>query len=144
MRCRGARKTISEKPSPMSEPISPGHSGSAVRPPGVPVGDFSGAPTGRAPTTEGSPPRLAGNHNRQNLRVSYLVTKSMTVDLALVGVYKRVSSRSRIVPAVYLGEEHPVASFRGAVRGYAWAAEPLGCIATNNMSFQQLYAKLSS
>jgi len=33
-RCRGATKTTREKPSPISDPISPGQSGSAVRPPG--------------------------------------------------------------------------------------------------------------
>jgi len=79
-----------------------------------------------------------------NLRVSYLVGKGMTVDLALVEVYKRVSSRSRMVPAAYQGEEHRVAFLRGAVIGYTWAAEPLSRIATHNLSFQQLYAELSS
>jgi len=36
-----------------------------------------------------------------NLRVIYLVGKGMAVDVALVEVYKRVSSRSRMVPAAY-------------------------------------------
>jgi len=78
-----------------------------------------------------------------NLRVSYLVGKDMTVDLALVEVYKRVSSRSRMVPSAYKGEEHRVAFLRGAVTGYNWAAEPLSRIATHNLCFQQLYAELS-
>jgi len=79
-----------------------------------------------------------------NLRLSYLVGKGMTVDLALVEVYKRVSSRSTMVPAADQGEEHRVAFFRGAVIGCTWAAEPLSRIATDNLLFQQLYAELSS
>ena len=79
-----------------------------------------------------------------NLRLSYLVGKGMTVDLALVQVYKRVSSRSRMVPAAYQGEEHRVAFLRGAVIGCTWATEPLSRIDTHNLSFQQLYTELSS
>jgi len=83
-------------------------------------------------------------NDHRNLRVSYLVIKGMTMDLALVEVYKRVSSRSRLVPAEYQGEELRVAFLRGAGIGYTWAAETLSPIATHNLSFQQLYAKLSS
>jgi len=79
-----------------------------------------------------------------NLRVSYLVGNGMTVDLALVEVYKRVSSRSSMVPAAYQGEEHRVAFLRGSVIGYTWTAQPLSRIATHNLSFQQLYAELCS
>jgi len=78
-----------------------------------------------------------------NPRVSYLVGKGMTVDLALVEVYKRVSNRSRMVPAAYHFVEHRVAFLRGAVIRYTWAAEPLSRIATHNLSFQKLYAELS-
>jgi len=84
------------------------------------------------------------NKDLSNLRVTYLVGKGMTFDLALVEVHKRVSSRSRMVPSAYQGEEHRVAFLRGAVIGYTWAAKPLSRIATHNMSFQQLYAELPS
>jgi len=79
-----------------------------------------------------------------NLRVSCLVGKGMTVNLALVKVYERVSRRSRMVLAADQGDEHRIAFLRGVVIGYTWAAEPLSRIATHNLSFQQLYAELSS
>jgi len=79
-----------------------------------------------------------------NVRVSYLVGKGMTVDVALVEVYKRVTSRSRMVPVAYKVEEHGVALLRGAIIGFTWVAKPLSRISSHNFPNQQLYAALSS
>jgi len=79
-----------------------------------------------------------------NVRVSYLVGKGMTVDVALVEVYKRVIRRSRMVPVAYKVEKHGVAFLRGAIIGFTWVAKPLSRISRHNLPNQQLYAELSS
>lgn len=77
-----------------------------------------------------------------SLRLATYITSEVDTAAALAIVYKRILSMSRQVPPSHRGDAHKIEFLRAAVIGNDWATEPLSRIATNNLSFQSLYAEL--
>ena len=63
---------------------------------------------------------------------------------ALAKVYKIIIKLSPQVPISQRGNAHRIEFLRNAVVGYVWATEPLSRIASQGLSFQQLYGELEA
>lgn len=77
-------------------------------------------------------------------RMNALVASGQTQLVALASTYKLILKLGPQVPLSYRGEAHKVDFLRGAVVGYAWANEPLSRVATQGLTFQQLYGELEA
>lgn len=77
-------------------------------------------------------------------RMSTLLAESKTETAALEQTYKTITKLAFQVPRAYQGDEHKVEFLRKAVVGSPWATEPLSRIATNQLTFQQLYGELEA
>lgn len=90
-----------------------------------------------------APVRQARVKNFLNsLRVHYDIGDKVDGATALEKVYKLILKLSRQVPASHRGDAHRIEFLRSAVIGYNWYREPLSRVATNDLSFQQLYGEL--
>lgn len=58
--------------------------------------------------------------------------------------YKVITKLSRQGPASHRGDAHKVEFLRNAVVGSGWSHEPLSRVATDGVSFQQLYGELEA
>lgn len=76
------------------------------------------------------------------LRVSNLMDVRTNAADALSKVYKVILKISRQVPATHRGDAHRAELLRRVVIGQTWVREPLSRMATNGLSFQELYGEL--
>lgn len=79
-----------------------------------------------------------------SLRVSDFINSDTDAAKALSKVYKAILKMSRQVPLPHRGDEHRVEFLRHALIGQSWARDPLARVATNALTFQQLYGELES
>lgn len=79
-----------------------------------------------------------------SLRVTNFMNENVDTAMALAKVYKLILKLSRQVPFSHRGDAHRIEFLRGAVIGFNWSREPLSRIATNDLTFQQLYGELES
>lgn len=92
-----------------------------------------------------SPVRQARVKNYLNsLRVSDYVAKGTEISMALTKVYRQILQMSRQVPISHQGDAHRIEFLRGAVIGYTWSHEPLSRVATQGLTFQQLYGEIEA
>jgi len=80
----------------------------------------------------------------KSYRMRTLMAEGMTETAALEQTYKTITKLAPQVPLSYQGDEHKVELLRKAVIGSPWATEPLSRIATNQLTFQQLYGELEA
>lgn len=78
------------------------------------------------------------------LRVSNLMDVRTDPAAALSKVYKGILKMSHQVPVSHRGDAHRVEFLRRAVIGQTWARETLLRVATNELSFQELYGELDA
>lgn len=89
-----------------------------------------------------SPVRQARVKNfLSSLRVHDYIRDKIDAATALAKVYKLILKLSRQVPASHRGDAHRIEFLRRAVIGYNWSREPLSRVATNDLSFQELYGE---
>lgn len=81
------------------------------------------------------------NHLK-TLHLSNYIMFENTVPTALSTMYKRILSLSRQVPLSHRDDAYRIEFLRSAVIEYEWSKETLSQISTNNLTFQELYAKL--
>lgn len=79
-----------------------------------------------------------------SLRVHDYIADKVDAAMALAKVYKLILKLSRQVPASHRGDAHRIEFLRRAVIGYDWSREPLSRVATNGLTFQQLYGELEA
>ena len=79
-----------------------------------------------------------------SLRVTTFVLQGIEMSAALAKVYKSIIKLSRQAPRSHQGDAHKVEFLRNAVVGNSWSSEPLSRVATQQRTFQQLYAELEA
>lgn len=79
-----------------------------------------------------------------NLIVRNFVSEKEDRSKALEKVYRLILKLSRQVPLSHRGDAHRTEFLRKAVIGYGWSREQLSSIATNGLTFQNLYGELES
>lgn len=77
-----------------------------------------------------------------SLRLTQFITADTDTASALAKVYKRILNMSRQVPLTHRGDAHKIEFLRTAVVGQSWARVPLSRVATEGLTFQQLYSEL--
>lgn len=79
-----------------------------------------------------------------SLGVSSFVKEGAEMSAALARVYKTILKMSRQGPPSHRGDAHRIEFLRRSVVEYIWFLEPLQRVASQNLSFQQLYERAGS